>query len=117
MILNREVSRALVAGAVVALGLAACATDTTSRQLSAAGQAEPRTAGRTAADAGITGKVKAALAADDLVKARNINVDTIRGVVQLNGTVGSSAEKERALSLARRVEGVVEVKDNLKTSG
>lgn len=61
--------------------------------------------------------MKAALAADDLVKARNINVDTIRGVVQLNGTVNSAAEKAQAIALACRVQGVVDVRDNLKTAG
>lgn len=106
----------------MALGVSACAyhgsTDATTRkQLAAAGEAQPRGPVQTASDAVINGKVKAALAADDLVKARNINVDTIRGVVQLNGTVSSAAEKAQAIALARRVEGVVEVRDNLKTAG
>jgi hyperosmotically inducible protein len=61
--------------------------------------------------------VKAVLAADDLVKARNIDADTVRGVVTLNGTVHSAAEKNQAISLARKVDGVVSVKDNLKMAG
>lgn len=105
----------------MALGVSACASQgtdaTTRKQLVAAGEAQPRGAVQTASDAVINGKVKAALAADELVKARNINVDTIRGVVQLNGTVSSAAEKAQAIALARRIEGVVEVRDNLKTAG
>lgn len=72
---------------------------------------------QTTADAAITAKVKTKFAADELVKARNIDVDTVRGVVQLNGTVGSAAEKSRAEQIARSCEGVVEVRDNLKVAG
>jgi hyperosmotically inducible protein len=79
--------------------------------------AEPRGPVTTTADAAITAKVKTAFAADELVKAHNINVDTVRGVVQLTGTVKSAAEKDRAISLAKNVSGVVEVKDNLRTAG
>ena len=77
----------------------------------------PRGAVTTVSDAAINSKVKAVLAADDLVKARNIDTDTVRGVVTLNGTVHSMAEKNQALSLARKVDGVVSVKDNLKMAG
>jgi hyperosmotically inducible protein len=72
---------------------------------------------QTTSDAGITAKVKSALAADEMVKARNIDVDTVRGVVTLNGTVGSAAEKERAMQIARNTSGVSQVKDNLRTGG
>jgi hyperosmotically inducible periplasmic protein len=123
MRLDRMSYGALALGALVAVGLTACGThttradSTTSKQLAAAGEAPQRGPIQTSSDAIINGKVKAVLAADGLVKARNINVDTIRGVVQLNGTVGSTAEKAQALKLAREVSGVVEVKDNLKVVG
>lgn len=122
MRIDRTSTRALVLGAILALG-AACAHNTgptsatTSKQLAAAGEASPRGPVQTVSDATINTKIKALFAADDLVKARNINVDTIRGVVQLNGTVNSAAEKAQAINLARKVDGVVEVKDNLKTTG
>src|SRR5215510_7372859 len=48
-------------------------------------------------DAGITSAVKTKMAADNTVKASEINVDTHNHVVTLNGTVGSAAEKERAV--------------------
>lgn len=116
-------SRALALAGIVAVGLSACSNNpsradaSTSRQLAAAGEAPQRGPVQTASDATITAKVKAKFAADDLVKARNINVDTLRGVVQLNGTVNSAAEKAQALNLARNTEGVLEVKDNLNVAG
>jgi hyperosmotically inducible protein len=46
-----------------------------------------------------------------------INVDTNQGTVHLNGTVDSPAAKERAAELARQVEGVRQVVNNLKVQG
>jgi osmotically-inducible protein OsmY len=65
-------------------------------------------------DAGITGAIKSNMAADDTVKASEINVDTHDHVVTLNGTVGSQTEKERALMIARNTKGVSSVIDDLR---
>ena len=54
------------------------------------------------------------MAADDTVKASEINVDTHDHVVTLNGTVGSQTEKERALMIARNTNGVSSVIDDLR---
>src|SRR5689334_12673584 len=64
-------------------------------------------------DAGITTAVKSKLAADDSVKASEINVDTHNHVVTLNGTVASNAEKERAALIARDTKGVSSVVDDI----
>jgi hyperosmotically inducible periplasmic protein len=64
-------------------------------------------------DAGITTAVKSKMAADDTVKASEINVDTHNHVVTLNGTVRSQAEKERAVMIARNTNGVNSVVDDL----
>lgn len=64
-------------------------------------------------DAGITTAVKSKMAADDTVKASEINVDTHNRVVTLNGTVGSTAEKERAVIIARDTKGVTNVVDDI----
>lgn len=64
-----------------------------------------------ATDPGITTKVKAQFAADDIVKASQIDVDTKDGVVTLTGNVDSMAAKDRALQLARDTEGVSSVVD------
>jgi len=65
-------------------------------------------------DAGITTAVKSKMAADDTVKASEINVDTHNHVVTLNGTVGSNAERERAVMIARNTNGVNSVIDDLR---
>jgi len=71
------------------------------------------TAACSQSDTGITTAVKAKMATDDAVKASEINVDTHNHVVTLNGTVGSQAEKERAVLIARDTNGVSSVVDDL----
>jgi hyperosmotically inducible periplasmic protein len=65
-------------------------------------------------DAGITSRVKVALAEDPVVKARQVNVETFRGVVQLNGFVDSAEAKSQATTVAQNVEGVQDVENNLE---
>ena len=64
-------------------------------------------------DAGITTNVKTKLAADDTVKAYEINVDTSNGVVTLTGTVENPAAKEQAVVIARQASGVRDVVDQI----
>lgn len=68
-------------------------------------------------DAGVTTKVKSKLAADDTVKAYQIDVDTTDHVVTLSGNVESDAAKDRAVVLARQTDGVKDVVVNIKVSG
>lgn len=68
-----------------------------------------------AGDAATTSEVKAKLLADDIVPSRNVKVETTDGVVQLSGTVKSQAQSDRAESIAKAVEGVKSVKNDLKT--
>ena len=68
-------------------------------------------------DAGITTKVKSKLAADDTVKAYQIDVDTKNKVVTLSGNVDSQAAKEMAVTLARGTAGVSDVVDNITVAG
>ena len=65
-------------------------------------------------DAGITTAVKSKLAADDMVKAYKVDVDTQNKVVTLNGEVDSTAQKEHAVMIARDTKGVADVIDNLR---
>jgi osmotically-inducible protein OsmY len=67
-------------------------------------------------DAGITTAVKAKLAADDLVKAHEIDVDTHEGAVTLSGTVESPEQETQALQIARNTEGVTSVVDNINVA-
>jgi hypothetical protein len=70
-------------------------------------------AGDALADGQLTAKIKSKMALDDSVKALAIDVDTDDGVVTLSGRVGSDAERQRALSLARETAGVKKVVDRL----
>jgi hyperosmotically inducible protein len=64
-------------------------------------------------DAGITTAVKSKLAADDDVKAYQIDVTTNDKVVSLTGTVETTTAKTRAVEIARQQDGVASVVDNI----
>ena len=68
---------------------------------------------RMATNAGITTRIKSKMALDEIVEAADIDVDTENGVVTLTGTVASTAERDRALQLARETQGVTSVVDRL----
>jgi hyperosmotically inducible protein len=67
-------------------------------------------------DAGITTAVKSKLAADDTVKAYQVDVDTSNKVVTLSGDVETSAQKEHAVTIARNTDGVTDVIDRLRVN-
>jgi hyperosmotically inducible protein len=64
-------------------------------------------------DGVVTTKVKAALIADPVTKAHEINVATNQGVVQLSGFVDSAEQKSKASEIARSIEGVRDVQNQL----
>lgn len=68
-----------------------------------------------AGDTATTSEIKAKLLADDIVPSRHVKVETTDGVVQLSGTVDSQAQSDRAESIAKAVDGVKSVKNDLKT--
>jgi hyperosmotically inducible periplasmic protein len=88
--------------AVMSLAMVACASTRT--------QKSP---GEQVDDSVTTGRVKAALIADPVTKAHQIDVETFKGTVQLNGFVDSSASKSRAAEVARGTKGVTAVQNNL----
>jgi hypothetical protein len=67
-------------------------------------------------DAGITTAVKSKLAADDMVKAYQVDVDTNNKVVTLSGDVATEAQKDQAVMIARNTDGVSDVIDRLRVS-
>lgn len=73
-----------------------------------------RSAGQTMDDAAITASVKTKLIGDKDTKARQINVETSRGVVQLNGFVDSTAARNEAERVAASTDGVTKVHNNLE---
>src|SRR5207249_10397559 len=65
-------------------------------------------------DAWITTKTKLALLATEGVRGTAINVDTVLGKVTLHGKVRSAEEKAKAESVAKKIEGVQEVRNLLQ---
>src|SRR6478735_7268025 len=87
---------------VVTMAMVACASTRTQKS-----------AGEQIDDTTTTGRVKAALIADPVTKAHQIDVEVFKGTVQLNGYVDTSASKERATQVAKATHGVVAVHNNL----
>ena len=67
------------------------------------------TIGNTVDDGIITAKVKSALLADPGVKSFDIAVVTRKGEVQLSGFVDSQAQIDQAIGIARKVDGVTSI--------
>jgi hypothetical protein len=62
----------------------------------------------------IANKVTLALYSDKEVSGRGIAVEASRGVVELTGVVGSTAEAQRAVQIAQQVKGVKAVRNHLR---
>jgi osmotically-inducible protein OsmY len=65
------------------------------------------------ADASTTMKVKKAIYNDPSLKVMDISVSTVDGVVELSGTVKSRGQGVKAAQVARKVEGVKRVSNQL----
>jgi hyperosmotically inducible protein len=74
----------------------------------------PQSTGAYLDDSAITAKVKSAFMADREVSALNINVETNGGVVQLSGFASGRQEIDQAIKLARNVQGVKSVENNIQ---
>jgi hyperosmotically inducible protein len=72
--------------------------------------------GETINDSWITTKVHWFFMGEDALEDSDIDVDTANHVVTLSGTVASEAGRRRAVELARRAEGVKDVRDQLKVA-
>lgn len=92
-----------VAAALGVSQIAGCASEPTSRST-----------GRFFDDAALTAKVKTALLRDKEVPAHNVNVTTYRGVVQLSGFVENENQARRAAEVARTIDGVRDVYNDVR---
>ena len=105
-------SRWMVAGAMI-VGIMGCnreepavtPTDTTAQEAPAQRD-----------DNWIATSVQAKYYADDALRGDNIEVDARSGVVTLRGEVESETAKSQAVQLARNVEGVTSVNDELRVA-
>ncbi len=92
----------LATAAVAVAGLTGCA-----------GDRYTQSTGEHIDDSATTGRVKKALANDGQYKYPDVNVTTFKGTAQLSGFVNSRDQKSRAADLAKNVEGVKEVVNNI----
>src|ERR1044071_6579778 len=65
-------------------------------------------------DAAITTKVKTAILGEPGLKVAEINVETFKGVVQLSGFVSSREDINKAMRVARNIDGVTSVKNGMQ---
>ena len=78
-----------------------------------AGDRYHQSTGEAIDDHAVSMRVKSALGNDAEYKYEGVNVTTFKGTVQLSGFVDTHAQKSRAASLAKGVEGVKDVQNNI----
>jgi hyperosmotically inducible periplasmic protein len=91
--------------AVLAAALVGCATSKSS--------SDERSEGRSIDDKNITSHVKEALKREPVYKFEGVDVQTFAGVVQLSGFVNIPEQKQRAVDIAVRQPGVMQVVNSL----
>lgn len=83
-------------------------------QLGCASTARQEGAGEYVDNSVITARVKAAILDEPTLHVAEINVETYKGVVQLSGFASSPAEIAKAGQLARGIEGVTSVRNDMQ---
>lgn len=65
-------------------------------------------------DEALTARIRSQLSSDTQIKGAPLDVSAKNGVVLLQGTVTTNSAKQRALTLARRTDGVTQVVDRIR---
>ena len=65
-------------------------------------------------DIAITTKVHEAILDERSLRPYDINVSTVKGVVELSGIVNTRDEMERAVAIARSIKGIRLVKNDIR---
>lgn len=89
--------------ATVIIGITACA-----------GTSTTESTGEYFDDTWITTKVKTALVNESDVRSAEVNVETFKGVVQLSGFVESKEAMDKAVAIAKGIQGVSSVKNDMQ---
>ena len=97
----KTIKRTLAIGALAAM-------------LSACGGPNARSAGEVVDDATINSRIKTAMVASKEVEAREIQIETYNGVVQLSGFADNQQEIDKAGEIARSTPGVKSVKNDIR---
>jgi hypothetical protein len=98
-----------VLGLILCLGVLPLCTLVTG----CAGDRTHQSTGEAIDDQGISMRVRSALSDDPEYKYEGVQVKTFKGTVQLSGFVDTDAQKHRATDVAKKVEGVKDVEDNI----
>jgi hyperosmotically inducible protein len=111
----KTLSMTLVLVSVAVLGPVGCMNDQNARANSANEQPSGYGAktGQYIDDSVLTTKVKTALAAHDSLKTLVLHVDSDKGVITISGTVHSQDQSDQVIQIARGVEGVRAVNNQL----
>lgn len=99
---------------LILASLAGCATTDDSSDTRARDEDRGQRPSAYIDDSMITTKVKAAILNEPGLDSAEINVETYEGTVQLSGFVESQSDITRAVEVARRVEGVRSVKNDMR---
>jgi len=78
-----------------------------------AGNSHERSTGEHIDDRATSSRVKKALGDDPQYKYEHVNVSTFKGTVQLSGFVNTRDQKNKAGDIAKKVEGVHEIQNNI----
>jgi hyperosmotically inducible protein len=98
---------------VLSLALATALVATLATTTGCAVSSKQQTVGSYIDDATLTTRVKSKFAADPVVSAMAISVETLKGTVQLSGFAKSGEERATAEKLARETSGVVAVRNDI----
>lgn len=111
-------SRMLGALVFASIAVAAAPTHVTAESTTDKIEREVKSATKSAtagiSDSWLTAKTKIALFADERVKGRQVSVETVNAIVTLRGKVDSDEAKAAAASVAKAVEGVKSVRNDLQ---
>lgn len=98
-----------VMGLIVCLGALPLLTMVTG----CAGDRYHQSTGEAIDDHGVSMRIKSALANDAEYKYEGVDVKTFKRTAQLSGFVDTHAQKSRAATIAKGVEGVKDVENNI----
>lgn len=74
---------------------------------------QQETVGAYVDDTTITTQIKSRMAANPVVSALSISVETLKGEVQLSGFAKTAGERAQAESIAREINGVKRVRNDI----
>ena len=104
MSLPKKISAAVFS--VILISLSACAATETKEST-----------GQYVDNSVLTAKVKTAIFNEPTLKSSEITVETFKGEVQLSGFVSSIEQTKKAVEVAKTIQGVTSVKNDMRGKG